>query len=179
MTTVLKESLDYLVMKGHVTPLLGIDEFDSQIGENSDIITLNFIVDGEDVGSDLVDWFERGYDWVIDSDISPGEVLDKKYYVFVELNRTSTAPKRIMELLNDLDTLTDIKEENWEIRINDKKMPATADNIKNNMILKPSEYKAELEDDLNEWREIANLPVKKSKIQDEELLNWQRHARII
>lgn len=179
MTKILTESLSYLDMKGHITPLLGIDEFDSQIGHNSEIITLNFIVDGQAVGEDLVHWFERGYEWVIDSDISPGEVLDRKYYVFVELNRTSTAPQRILELLNDLDTLTDLKQENWQVKINNEKMPATIENIKNNIILKPSEYKNRIEGELNEWRELANLPVKNNKIEDEELLNWQRYAKII
>lgn len=179
MNRILNESLDYQDMKTHITPLVGIDEFDSQIGDNSDIITINFIVDGQQVGIDLVDWFERGYEWIIDSDISPGEVLDKKYYVFVELNRTSTAPKRILELLNDLETLTAIDEEDWKIKVNDKKLPATLENLTNNMILKPSEYKERLEKDLNEWREIAGLPAKVSKTQDQELLNWQRQARII
>lgn len=179
MNKLLKESLDFRSMENHITPTLGIDEFDSQIGENSDIITLNFIVDGEDVGSDLVDWFERGYDWVIDSDISPGEVLDKKWYVFVEMNRTTTAPKRILELIDDLETLTAIPQESWEVKINGEKMPATLDNLKSNLILKPTEYKEKLESDLNEWREIAGIKLKKAKVTDTELLNWQRQAKII
>lgn len=179
MSRILTESLSYMDMKDHVTPILGIDEFDSQIGDNSDIITLNFIVDGDSVGNDLVDWFERGYEWVIDSDISPGEVLDKKFYVFVELNRSSTAPKRIMELLDDLETLTGLTSEDWEIKLSNKKMPASEENIKKNLITRPQEYKERLEKDLNEWRNIAGISHKKTIIEDEEILNWQRQAGII
>lgn len=179
MTKLLTESLSYMDMKDHVTPILGIDEFDSQIGENSDIITLNFIVDGESVGNDLVDWLERGYEWIIDSDISPGEVLDKKFYVFAELNRSSTAPKRIIELIDDLETLTGLKEKDWSVKINGKRIPASEDNIKKHIILKPQEYKERLEKDLNEWREIAGIPQKKSIVKDEEILQWQRQAGII
>lgn len=175
----LNEGLNYQDMKNHVTPILGIDEFKSRIGEDSDIIVLNFTVSGEAVGNDLVDWLERGYDWVIDSEVSPGEVLDKKFYVFAEINRRSTAPRRIIELLDDLYTLTDIKTEDWQLRIGDKKYPATAEMIKANVALSAADYKNKEEGELNEWREIAGLPVVRTHDDDPDILSWKRRAGII
>lgn len=166
-------------MVDQVTPVLGIDEFQSRIGEDSDIMVLTFIVAGQDVGGDLVDWLERGYDWIIDAEVSPGEVLDKKYYVFAEMNRRSTAAKRIMEMLDDLNTLTDIKADDWELSIDDKKYPATIEAIQSHVALTPSQYKKGQEGELNEWREIAGLPTVKIYEDDPDLVVWKRTAGII
>lgn len=174
----LTESLDYLDMEGHVTPTLGIDEFKSQIGEDSDIIVLNFLVSGEAVGNDLVDWLERGYDWIIDAETSPGEVLDGKFMVFAEMNRRSTAPRRIIEVLEDLQTLTGVPVEDWQLKIAGKKMPASAENIQNNVCLDANEYRAQHESELNEWREIAGIKTKKTQELQPDLLDWQRQAGI-
>lgn len=180
MSKQLNEGLNYMDMEHHVTPILGIDQFKSRIGEDKDIIVLNFIVDGEAVGSDLVDWLERGYDWIIDSEVSPGEVLDKKYYVFAEMNRRSTAPERIMELLDDLYTLTGIKAEDWELKVDKTKYPASKEIISKKVILNPNEYASEKEKDLNEWREIAGLKtIKTYDNTDADLLSYQRQAGII
>ncbi len=174
----LHESLDYLDMEGHLTPVLGIDEYKSQIGQDSDIVVLNFLVSGEQVGNDLVDWLERGYDWIIDSEVSPGEVVGSKYMVFAEMNRRSTAPRRIMEILEDLKTLTGIKSDNWQLKINGKKMPASIEAMENNIILDSNEYRANEERELNEWREIAGLTTVKTQEIDEDLVAWQRQAGI-
>lgn len=175
----LTEGLEYMDMENQVTPILGIDEFKSNIGEDSEMIVLNFIVSSKQAGEDLVNWFERGYEWIVDAEISPGEVLDKKYYVFVEMDRRSSAPKRIFEMLQDLTTLTGLKAENWKIKINDQKYPASVDELKKHMILSSTEYKADQEKDLNEWREIAGIPTINTSNKDEELLIWQRQAGII
>ena len=175
----LDESLNYMDMVDQVTPVIGIDEFKSQIGEDSEIITLNFIVSGEDVGNDLVDWLERGYDWIIDAQVSPGEVLDKKFYVFADMNRRSTAPRRIMEIIDDLYTLTGIKADGWELKIDGKKVPASIEAIQDGIALSPGDYKSEQESELNEWRTIAGLkqvPVYGSS--DPELDHWKRIAGV-
>jgi hypothetical protein len=176
----LTEGLQYMDMENQITPVLGIDEFKSNIGDDSEMIVLNFTVAGKEVGKDLVSWLERGYEWIVDADVSPGEVLDKKYYVFAEMDRRSSAPKRIFELLQDLNTLTGIEAENWKIKIDDEKYPASVENLQKHMIVSPVEYAVDQEKDLNEWREIAGIPtINKHKTTDEDLLNWKRQAGII
>lgn len=175
----LNEGLNYHDMVDQVTPVIGIDEFQSRIGEDSDIIVLNFTVAGEEVGNDLVDWLERGYDWIIDAEVSPGEVLDKKYFVFAELNRRTSAARRIMELLEDLYTLTDIKAENWKIKVGDEKYPASVEAIEEHVTLMPSDYKKEQEGELNEWRNMAGLKsVPLYQDEDPELTHWKRIAGV-
>ena len=172
----LNEGLSYHDMVGQITPRLGIDEFQSQIGEDSDIIVINFIVAGQEVGKDLVNWLERGYDWIIDADVSPGEVLDKKYYVFAEFNRRTSAPRRIMELLDDLKTLTDIDPSKWQIAIYGKKYRASVEAIQDNIPLTPTEYTRRNQGDLNEWRQIAGIKVVTQPTDDEDLLEYKRIA---
>ena len=80
-------SLSHMDMKDMIVPLLGIDQYKSKIAEDDQIITLNFTVNDKNVGKDLVGWIERGYDFIIDADVSPGEITRGKYAVFVEMNR--------------------------------------------------------------------------------------------
>lgn len=178
MKKVINEGLSYLDMESHVTPIIGIDQFKSKIGEDSDIIVLNFIVDGEKVGEDLVDWLERGYDWIIDAELSPGEVLDKKYYVFAEMNRRSTAARRIIEVLEDLKTLTGFELDDWSVKVDNKRFPASVENIEQKIILNPSEYSQDSDEELNEWRDMAGINRTTTPQIDEELLAMQRQARI-
>lgn len=178
MKPVINESLSYLDMKDHVTPTLLIDEFQSKLGNDNDIITLTFIVDAKAVARDLVVWFERGYEWVIDADTSPGEVLDKKWYVFVEMDRRSSAPTRIIDAIADLKTLTDLKVDDWIVKIDGKKLPATVDAIEENLILNPNEYRKEKDSELNEWRNIAGIKSKTTYHLDDDIVAWQRQAGI-
>jgi hypothetical protein len=175
----LNEGLHYHDMENQITPILGIDQFKSKIGDDSEIIVLNFIVKYQAVGEDLVDWLERGYDWIIDAEVSPGEVLDGKFYVYAEMNRRGTAPRRIIEMLEDLETLTDISIDNWKIKIDDKTLDATRELLEQHMILSASEYKRQKDADLNEWREIAGLPQVNNTEYDDDIKAWQRTAGII
>lgn len=175
----LNESLKHLDFQDILVPILGIDEFKSRIGDDSEIITLHFIINSKDAGDDLVSWLERGYDFVIDADISPGEVERGKYFVFAEMSRRPSAPRKIMEILNDLDTLTGIKSEDWTLKINHDRYPATKENIANNISLTAQDYRGENESELNEWREIAGI--KTSKLyddSDEFIKQIQRQAGI-
>ena len=99
--TIIKESLDYLDMEGQLESKISIDEYAAKMGPDHEVVTLSFIVKSELAGEDLVSWFEKGYDFVIDASTSEGELAPGKYVVFVELDRRSRVPQRIIELLND------------------------------------------------------------------------------
>ena len=90
------------------------------MGKDSDIVTLTFIVNSKLAGDDLVGWLERGYDFVLDASLSDGEIEPGKYLVFAEMNRRTSVPERIINILEDLETLTDIKLKDWSISIEDE-----------------------------------------------------------
>lgn len=176
------EGLEHLDMVDMIQDTLGIDEYEAQTGDNDELITLSFVVRGESVAEDLVDWLERGYEWVEDAERSEGELKPGYYVVFVEIPRRSTAPDRIWELLQDLDTLTGRPPEQYQLRMLDKLYPASTETIKRWIPLSPHQYRQERETDLNEWRTIAGLPVAETyqpDHTDHSITNLRRSAGLI
>lgn len=151
------EGLDFHDMENQIIPVCTVDEYVAKTGKDSDIVTLSFLVKSEAVGDDLVDWFERGYDFVLDASLSEGEVTLGKWIVFVEMNRRSTVPSRIIELLKDLKTLTNLKLQDWTIEIRDEEYEADEKVLSKVIILNPNQYKSEKEEELNEMRSMAGL----------------------
>lgn len=156
---IINEGLDYLDMENQIEPTVSVDEYSAKMGKDSDIVTLAFIVKSEAVGNDLVDWFERGYDWILDASLSEGELSPGKYLVFVEMKRRSKVPERIIELLDDLETLTGMKLTEWTVNIDEEDYDADEEVLKQLIPISPHEYREENEDEeeLNEMRHRAGL----------------------
>jgi hypothetical protein len=169
MTKILNEGLNYHDLEGQMDPTVTVDEYAAHMGKDSEIVTLAFVTHSEAAGSDLADWFERGYDYVLDAEVSEGEVSPGKYLVFVEMNRRSTVPERIIELITDLETLTDLPLKDWTIIIDDEEYEPDESIIKQKITISPHEYRKdeEKEEELNEMREIAGLSTKPIHQQDE------------
>jgi hypothetical protein len=153
----LNESLQHLDFENQLLTTMGIDKYASSIGNDEDFITVNFTVRSKPGADDLVNWLERGYDWIVDAETSPGEVTDGKFLVFAELNRRTNAAKRIYEIMADLETLTGLDAEEWKLNIGDSMYPASEETIKKHIPLSPLEYKEQHETELNEMRVIAGL----------------------
>jgi len=161
---IINEGLDYMDMVYQVEPELSVDEYAAKMGKDSDIVTLAFIVNSEAAGNDLVDWFERGYDWVLDASVSEGELSPGKYLVFVEMERRSKTASRIIELLEDLETLTGLSLDDWSVEVEGETYDADKDKLKEVIAISPHEYREEHEDEneedgeeLNEMRKRAGL----------------------
>ena len=163
MSKILNEGLDYHDLEGIVTPRVTVDEYAAQMGKDSEIVTLAFIVKNKQAGEDLSDWFERGYDFVLDAQVSDGELTSGTYLVFVEMNRRTTVPERIVTLLDDLETLTDIPLKNWTVVVDDEEYEPDVEVLEQVITISPHQYREEVEPDeeeLNEMRERAGLEVK-------------------
>jgi hypothetical protein len=160
--TILNESLDYMDMDGQISGKITVDEYAAKMGKDKDIVTITFKVNSELAANDLVTWFERGYDFVLDASVSDGEIEPGTYLVFVEMERRSRVPERIIRLLSDLETLTGFKLKDWIVEIENETYDADESVIRQAMILNPNEYKMEKEKDekLNEYRQIAGLATK-------------------
>lgn len=132
-------------MEGQLDNVITVDEYSAKMGKDSDIVTLTFTVFSEQAAKDLVSWFERGYDWILDASVSEGELEPGKYLVFVEMRRRSSVPDKICQLLEDLNTLTGIELEDWKVSIEDEEYAADPKVLADHMILNPNEYKMENE----------------------------------
>lgn len=173
----LLEGLDYHDMKNVVLPNLSVDEYAAKMGDDSDIVTLAFTVKSNLAGKDLVSWLEIGYDYVLDASVSEGELEPGKWLVFVEMKRRSNVPKKIIDILTDLRTLTDLDLKDWTITVNENDYDANEDVLKQVIILSPNEYKKEKESsELNEMRQIAGLPNKNIYTVDDEIKKYILNA---
>ena len=112
----LRENLEYGDLKRLVHNELHIDEYKSKMGDDADVCVISFKVSGKEPSADLVSFIEKGYDFVLDADVSSGEKEGGDYLVFVELERTSSLPKQIIRVMEDLMNLTEQDLNDWRVR---------------------------------------------------------------
>lgn len=157
------ESLEYGDLRRVLTPSLHIDEFKSKLGEDRDICVLSFKVMGKQPAEDLVNFLEKGYNWIIDADVSAGEMDDGDYIVFIEAEREGHLPKKIVSLIEDLLSLTLHTMEEWQYIYfkNKNYKPITLDNLIDDIPLSPKSYDLKYgQSSLNEMRSAAGLDIK-------------------
>ena len=176
---VINEDLRYKDMQGMMSAEISIDEFSSKMGEDDDIVVVSFLIKNQQAADDLVNWFETGYDFVLDADRSPGTIKDNRYVVFVELERRTRTGEHIQDLLDDLDTLTDIDPTDWTAKYQDQTWKFTVDNYKKHVPLSPLQYRQEKEQDLNKIREAAGLSTVPLYDTDSTIKNLQSQAGIL
>ena len=159
-TNQLFESLGFKDFEGLLKPTIHVDEFSSKMGDDDDIIVISFFVRDPGAAKDLMNWFEKGYDFVIDADRSPGEIRPNRYLVYVEIRRRSTAGGHVETLLNDLNTLTEYDVSDWTMHYKGKETPFSRDEFDSQVPLSPRAYRERYDKDLNEVRTAAGIPVK-------------------
>lgn len=180
---ILKEGLDYQDLVGQLKPKITIDEYSAKMGSDSEIVTLTFVVYSKLAANDLVSWLEIGYDFVLDASVSEGEIEPGKYLVFVEMNRRTAVPKRIIEILDDLKTLTDFSLNDWTVEVDQEEYSVDEDILKKVLFLSPHAYREvkekEKQEELNEFRELAGLSLKRIyETNDNEIKNFVALANI-
>jgi hypothetical protein len=140
----LNEGLENGDLKRLVHDELHIDEFKSKLGEDKDVVVISFKVAGKEPAQDIVDFLEKSYDWVIDADVSSGEMSDGDYIVFVEVPREKEVVDRIIEMMKDLMNLTDQKIKEWRVRYykDNQEHKLDRDSLQQLIPTTPEEYEA-------------------------------------
>ena len=158
--SLLSEGLGFKDLEGLMKPTIHVDEFSSKMGDDDDIIVLSFFLRDPNAAKDLMSWFEKGYDFVLDADRSPGEIKPNRYLVYVEIRRRSTAGGNVEQMLDDLNTLTEFEDSSaWTMHYKGKEIPFSRDAFDSAVPLSPKAYRERYEKDLNEVRVAAGLPV--------------------
>ena len=155
---------------------LTIDEFVSKMGEDQDVAVIAFRVGGKEPANDLMSFIERGYDWVLDSDVSPGELDNGEYVVFIEVERTPSLGKHLEKLISDISKLADEDESVWRFsykgdgesyEVNAKNIqrvvPTTAESYIAKFGDQEDYSELEYEKELKAMQEVARVPIKKNK----------------
>lgn len=151
-------------LKRLVHPELHVDEYKSKMGDDSDVSVVSFKVSGKEPSADLVSFIEKGYDWVLDADVSSGEKEGGDYLVFVELERSADLPSQIMEIMNDLMNLTEQTVDEWRVRYykSTTDHDLSEDSLKNIIALSPEEYERKYnreQEDIDKIKTAAGVEV--------------------
>ena len=92
-----------------------IDRYKAKMGTDEDVAVVNFTAENKDAGQDLVDFLESGYDWILDSAVSPGTNNMGKYLVFVEMERNEDLVDNLGYMLKEVGKVAEISD--WRFRV--------------------------------------------------------------
>lgn len=147
-------------LKDLVSEVIEIDSDKSKMGDDADIVTVTFSTITIESADDLAGFFERGYSFVLDADITTGEQVDGTYKVFVEIERDNQAGENIMELANGVENLSGVKDLRFRYHKEFRSQGLTQEALEEVMPLDPDLYgvdqKGMNEDTLNNYKDFFN-----------------------
>lgn len=158
----LNEGLEQGDLERLVHPELHIDEFKSKLGRDEDVCVISFKIKSKEPAKDLMNFCEKGYPWVLDSDVSSGELSDGCYLVFVETERNSEFVDNLLQLIDDMLNLTehDISEWKFKYHKGQKEYPLTADELTAVVPLSVEAYKKKFgRNDIDQLKAAAGVSV--------------------
>jgi hypothetical protein len=110
----LSEGLRSGDLKNYISEIFTVDQYCSKMGEDRDIVVLGFRVKEKYPAIDLMEFIEKGYNFILDADMSAGEEHDGQYQVFVEIERTPALKDQLKELLGGIGQVSGCYE--WRFR---------------------------------------------------------------
>ena len=138
----LNEGLRPLDLAEMVYPIFEIDTYASKMGEDRDVCVMSFQVKDRAPAKDLMEFIEKGYHFVLDSDVSSGENEDGEYSVFVELPRSSKLAEHIKEITYGVRKLTGIDDFKFKYFKQNAVHEVTEDTLKSIIPLSAGDYDA-------------------------------------
>jgi hypothetical protein len=168
-------SLKKLDLKDSIWDTIHVDEYKAKMGNDEDIIVFSFKSQYKEQAVDLVNFLEKGYDWILDADVSAGELEDGGYLIFVEALRRPSIPNKIIKLLSDIKNLSGIDPEDYRLQYHKEAnyVPLTIETITSKVPLDPRKYrkmnKTKDDVDLENMQMAAGLAPKTEEVTDPEL----------
>jgi hypothetical protein len=95
-------------LKNMMYDIFEVDSYASKMGDDKNIVTLSFSVKTKEAADDLMNFLEKGYSFVLDSDATPGEQSDGTHKVFVEMERNNDIHDNILEIISGVKELAEI-----------------------------------------------------------------------
>jgi hypothetical protein len=129
-----------------VKPIFEIDSYSSKMGDDADVVVLSFTVDQKEPADDLVQFCEMGYNFILDADVTPGELDNGTYKVFVEIQRTKKIGEQIMELLDGVTKLTGHDNFRFRYYKSFKSLPADQETLAETVPLDSNAYEITIQE---------------------------------
>ncbi len=136
----LNEGLRPMDLEEVVHPTFDIDTFRSKMGEDKDVCVVSFKVIDRSPAKDLMEFIEKGYNFVLDADVSSGEDNNGEYSVFVEISRTPKLAEQIKDLTYGVKKLTGIEDFKFRYYKDKDVLEATEENFKNRVPSTAGDY---------------------------------------
>ena len=144
-------------LRDMVYRILEIDSFSSKMGDDKDIVTLSFSVKEQTAAEDLMNFVEKGYEFVLDADSTSGEQSDGTYKVFVELERNKHVHDQIMEIMDGVGKLADKDEWRFRYYKNWQSNELSHDNLAEQLPTDPNDYEVKVnENNLDNYKNFIN-----------------------
>lgn len=110
-------------LKDMIYHIVEIDSYKSKMGSDEEIVTVALSAKTKESANDMVNFFEKGYSFILDADATSGEQSDGTYKVFVEIERSKNIADQIVELANGLENLTGLKDVRFRYYKNFESLP--------------------------------------------------------
>ena len=144
-------------LKDLLYKIFEIDSYASKMGEDKDIVTLSFSVKDKAPAEDLMNFIEKGYDFVLDADVTPGEQSDGTYKVFVELERQKNVGKEIFEIADGVRKLSGVNDLKFRYYKGFKSMDVTEEALESTIPNSPDDYGLKVnESNLDNFKNFFN-----------------------
>jgi hypothetical protein len=130
-------------LNGLVLDIFEVDNFQSKMGDDRDVCVVSFISKERAPARDMMEFIEKGYSFVLDSDVSSGEDRDGNYHVFVELERNNQLTRNIKELTDGLTKLCGCEE--WKFKHYKNNKPLSLESLDEVITKSPIEYDTMME----------------------------------
>jgi len=140
----LTEGLRPKDLKDYVSNTFTVDRYRSKMGEDQDIVVLGFRVTEKYPASDLMEFIEKGYSFILDADISAGEETDGQYQVFVEMIRSEKLPGQLRELLSGISQLCDCYDWKFRYQKSNGAIPFSEEKVMEHVPTTPEAYQVKV-----------------------------------
>lgn len=117
-----------------------IDTYRSKMGEDRDVCVLTFRVKDRAPAKDLMEFVEKGFHFVLDSDVSSGENDKGDYFVFVEIERSSRLAEQISDIIKSVEKLTSLAEWKFKYHKSSKEYALSEETLSSVIPKSSSEY---------------------------------------
>lgn len=142
----LDEGLERMDLEDRVAPVVHFDEYVPKMGDSDNVIVASFKVNGKTAAQDLENFIEKGYDWILDAETSPGEISEGNYVVFVEAERRTSFPSVFMGMVEDMHSITGLNPSDYTMvyyknAVNEDSVELSEQNIARSIPLSPKKYR--------------------------------------
>lgn len=161
-----------------VDNIFEIDSYASKMGSDKDIVVLSFTVEQKEPAEDLVNFCERGYEFVLDADSTPGELNDGKYKVFVEMERNRHVPENIIELLDGVGKLAEVDDFKFRYYKSFQSQPVSQLSLEETIPVSKEDYEIAIQENkLNNFSNFFGRSYLESiDVQDDDIIFQKMYA---